>query len=337
MARTRHHVAFALLALMALAACGPSAAASGQLSVAAAGTEASPNAVPSVVLSVGAVQQPTAATVTPTPSELTSSNATVPSFSHIYMLVMENREFSDIVGSSEAPYINELISKYGLATNYKAIAHPSFPNYIALFSGSTQGITDDKVHNINATSLLDQIEAKGKTWKAYAQNMPGNCFAGGTASGGEDGAGEYLRRHNPAISFVGISESLLRCGNISNFKHFDPSAADFEFIAPNACNDMHSCEIAQGDAFLKDFVPKILNGRAWQDGGVLFIVWDEGTTKDGGGGKVPLIVISNLVKPGFQSSKSYTHYSLLRTIEDAWNMECLVNACSASNLAEFFQ
>ncbi len=285
---------------------------------------------------------PVAATYTPvpatsTPTRTSSANVAPPNFSHIYMILMENKEYSSIVGSSSAPYINSLIARYGLATNYDALAHPSEPNYIALFSGSTQGITSDGTFNFSAKNLTDQLQAHGKTWKMFAQNVPLNCYTGSSASGGEDGTGSYVRRHEPAISFTDISGNPTRCANITDFTHFDPRAANYEFIKPNLCNDMHDCSISVGDSFLQGFVPTILNSAAWQHGGVLFILWDEGSTSIGGGGNVAVLVMAKNVPPGFRSSTAHNHYSLLRTIEDAWGLGCLVNTCSANNLAEFFR
>ncbi len=248
---------------------------------------------------------------------------------------MENKNYEVIVGNSDAPYINSLIAAYGLATNYSGVAHPSEPNYLALFSGSTQGIADDANHDFAGHNLADQLEAQGKTWKMFAQNVPPDCFTGAVATGGEDGSGTYARKHEPAISFTDISGSPARCSNITDFTHFDPAAADFEFITPNMCNDMHDCSVATGDAFLQNFVPTILNSPAWKQGGVLFITWDEneGTS----GNRVPTLVISPNVPKGFQSNVAHTHYSLLRTIEDAWGLDCLNNACQANNLNEFFR
>ncbi len=170
---------------------------------------------------------------------------------------MENKGYEDIVGNSNAPYVNSLIADYGLATNYDGVAHPSQPNYLALFSGSTQGIADDANHDFSGKNLADRLEARGKTWRVFAQNVPLDCFTGATATGGEDGAGTYARKHEPAISFTDISTSPSRCGNITDFTHFDLAAADFEFIAPNLCNDMHDCSVATGDAFLRRLVPAI--------------------------------------------------------------------------------
>ena len=264
-------------------------------------------------------------TTTPAPKR-----AALPSFNSIYVIVMENKEYGSVVGNPQLPYINSLIAQYGLATNYDAVTHPSQPNYLALLSGSTQGVTDDGVHEVNGPNLLDQIEAKGRTWRVYEQNLPGGCFTGATASGG------YARRHDPAMSFTQISGSPSRCANITDLTNFDPNAANFEFIVPNTCNDMHNCGAPEGDRFLKSFVPGILASRAWKQGGVLFIVWDEGTSNLGGGGRVPLLVISNQVAAGFKSALPHNHYSLVRTIEDAWGLGCLNHACTANNLAEFF-
>ncbi len=245
---------------------------------------------------------------------------------------MENHGLSGILGNGAAPYLNSLIARYGLATDYRAVAHPSEPNYLALFSGSTQGVSDDGVHNIAAGTIADQLDAAGRTWRVFAQNVPPDCFRGYSAGGGPDGPGTYARKHEPAISFTGVSGNAARCANITDFAHFDPASADYELIIPNMCNDMHDCGVAQGDRFLTGFVPRILDSAAWTQGGVLFITWDEGS----GSEPVATLVIAPGVPAGFRSSVPHDHYSLLRTIEDAWGLPCLANACRANAMAEFF-
>ncbi len=265
-----------------------------------------------------------------------SKDTGLPSFSHIYTIIMENREYDSVVGSQNAPFINSLIGEYGSATNYTAVAHPSEPNYFALFSGSTQGAAGDGIYNLSGQNLADQIQAAGKTWRVFAENYPGGCFKGAVASGGQDAPGTYARKHNPAISFTDITNSPERCANITDLSHFDAGAANYELIVPNLCNDMHDCSSGAGDNFLRQFVPKILASGAWQNGGVLFVVWDEGGSTLGGGGRVALLVISKEVTKGFQSAARYNHYSLVRTIEDAWGLPCLNLACQANNLSAFF-
>ena len=324
-----------LIILFALAACAPPPPGTVVLTAPTAAAILTSPAVPASVPKTP--MPPTSASEASTPVATQLADPSLPVFSHIDVIVMENKEYGDIVGSSHAPYLNSLIAQYGLATNYTGITHPSEPNYFALFSGSTQGATNDGVYNLDGKNLADQLEVKGKTWKVFAENVPANCFTDVLAQGGEDGSGTYVRKHDPAISFTNISGSPERCANITDLAHFDPAAANYALIIPNQCHNMHDCSVAAGDDFLKGFVPKILNSRAWQDGGVLFITWDEGLTSLGGGGQVPLLVISNRVPKGFRSSVEHNHYSLLRTVEDAWGLGCLNQACAASSLQEFFR
>ena len=273
----------------------------------------------------------------PTPTPTPTPAPVLPNFGHVFVILMENEEQTSIIGNSLAPYINGLANQYGNASNYTAVAHPSEPNYLALWSGSTQGVTDDAVYNFSSgTTLADQIDAAGKSWHVAAQNVPLGCYAGATASGGEDGTGTYARKHEPAISWTSVSGNGTRCANITDFTHFDPNVGNFWFIVPNLCNDMHDCSISTGDTFLKNFMPKILTSAAFANS-VIFLTWDEGTTATGGGGKVATIVISPFAKPSFVSSTAHTHYSLLHTIQTAWGLACLANTCAANDLREFFQ
>jgi hypothetical protein len=255
----------------------------------------------------------------------------VPAFTHIYLIVMENKAYGSIVGSRYAPYEASLIARYGLATNFWAESHPSEPNYIAMTSGGLQGVGTDGYYNLAARSVFDQIEAAGRTWHVYAQSYPGNCYTGSVSAPNADGPGyasEYVRKHNPAISYSAIVHDKTRCANITRLAAFDPAAADFEMIVPNLCNDMHSCSVGIGDAFLKAFVPRILNSPAFQ-GSVLFITWDEGI---GSTNKVATIVASSgMIGPSRYAARS-DHYSLLRTIEDAWGMPPLGLAARATPL-----
>jgi phosphatidylinositol-3-phosphatase len=284
---------------------------------------------------------PSPATATPSPTadgRRVAVNAAIPAFSHIYLIVMENHEYSSIVGSSHAPYLNSLIRRYGLATNDHAVTHPSEPNYLALFAGSTFGVRDDGIHNLAARNLADQLEAKGRTWHVYAQDLPSRCYAGASARGGVDlvgAAGWYARKHEPAISFTDIARNATRCGRITHLAGFSATAASFELIVPNMTNDMHDGTIAQGDSFLRSFVPRITSSSAFATS-LLLITWDEGSTNLGGGGHVATLVVSPRVPAGFRSSVSHTHYSLLRTVEDAWGLGCLNQTCAANDLREFF-
>lgn len=262
----------------------------------------------------------------------------VPAFSHIYVIVMENHEYGSIVGNSQAPYLNALIRRYGLATNYHAVAHPSQPNYLALFAGSTFGIRDDGIHNLAGATLADQLAAHHRTWHVYAQDLGSPCSRVAARYGPVDllgAAGWYVRKHEPAISFTRISANPASCAHITGLAGFRPTAASFELIVPNMTNDMHDGSIAQGDAFLRAFVPRITGSPAFADS-LLVITWDEGSTSAGGGGHVPAIVIAPGMTRGLRSAVPHDHYSLLRTIEEAWGLGCLRLACRANDLREFF-
>jgi hypothetical protein len=303
----------ALLALAAVLVVGWSA------------VSTAPGATPSATDQVAGSSQ--LGSVQPTPRE-------VPAFKHIYVIILENKEYGSIVGSDRAPYQNELIARYGIATDFYGETHPSEPNYIALTSGGLQGTNSDGTYNLNAANLFDQIEAAGKTWHVYAQGYPGGCYTGSVGPVVTDGVGEpgeYVRKHNPAISYTSISKNSDRCANITKLDGFDPAAADFEMIIPNQINDMHSSSVAVGDAFLKAFVPSILDSPAFA-GSVLFITFDEGATNLQGGGHIATIVAGPGMPPGSRYGGRANHYSMLRTIELAWDLPLLGEAQTAATL-----
>lgn len=283
------------------------------------------------------------------PTSIVTENATetqtssgLPNFSHIFIIILENKEARQILGSPDAPYLNQLARDYGLAGNYYAITHPSLPNYLALTGGDTFGITSDcNTCFVNADNIASQLAKAGKTWKAYMESMPGPCFTG-------DGQSGYRLKHDPFMYYDNIRKNPDLCSQVVPFTQFSSdlqagSLPDFVWITPNTCNDMHNCSIRTGDSWLKNWVPKILASPDWLNNGVLFITFDEGVGQSGccsfaAGGKVFTLVISNLVKAGYVSPSSYDHYSLLRTIETSWNLPLLGKAADDSTLpmSDFF-
>jgi hypothetical protein len=150
------------------------------------------------------------------------------------------------------------------------------------------------------------------------------------AKDGRDGTGVY-RKHNPAISFTAIMVRL--SARTSGFHAFIRRGRSV-YIVPNLCHDMHDCPIADGDAWLRDFVPGILESEAFRSGGVLFVTFDEGTDAEN---RLATIVIGPDVEPGFRSDVPHNHYSLLRTLQESWGLECLAESCTANTLGEFFR
>jgi hypothetical protein len=257
------------------------------------------------------------------------------SITHVVVVWMENEEASSITSSS-MPYLYGLGQRYGRANQYFGVSHPSLPNYLAFWSGSTHGVTDDAVHNLAGPSLSSQMAAAGRSWRIYAQNYPSasGCQTGSGYSGGVDGwgvAGSYARKHDPAMSFTDVSGSAA-CANIQPLARFDPSV-NLAFVVPNLCNDMHDCSLASGDRFLQAFLPTVFAAPDWAHT-LLVVSFDEGSSSSHGGGQV-FTVVARPGLAGITSSTFHNHYGLLRTIEDMFGLACLNSACSASPLTEF--
>lgn len=247
----------------------------------------------------------------------------------VWVIVMENRSYGQVIGEGDAPFINAFAARYGSATDYHGVARPSQPNYLALISGSTQGVTDDGVHDLNAKTLFDQLDAAGRRWRVFAENVPSGCYLGAAARNGPDGEGVYTRKHEPAISFVSISRNPARCGRIGNLASFSPRAADFNLIIPNLCHDMHDCSTRIGDSWLSQFVPRLLDSDAFRQGGLLVITFDEASSKDESQHTV-LLFAAQALSPGTRVTGPANHYSLLRTIQTIFGLDCLAQSCEAA-------
>jgi hypothetical protein len=293
--------------------------------------------VVAIVVVVWQAGRPASGEPSPPESRQPVPNASgLPQLRHVYLLILENKSPDQIGDADEAPYYASLLRANASTTDYHAVARPSQPNYIALFSGSTHGIDDDKVHNLDARTIADQLEKVGKSWHVYAENVPEGCYTGETASDGRDGTGTYARKHEPAISFDAIRHDPARCARITNFSSFRAGEVDFSLILPNLCHDMHDCSVAEGDRFLRDWIPRLVDGAGWTDRDLLVITFDEGAGRDQQNELLTLFA-GSLVKPGFRSPVRYDHYSLLRTFEDAWGLGCIANSCSAAAMTDMFK
>jgi hypothetical protein len=250
---------------------------------------------------------------------------------HVAVLVMENEEFGDVIGSASAPFINSLAHRYALARNLYATSHPSLPNYLALTGGSTFGISSDCTDcSVQATSLVDQLEQHGLSWKAYMEDLPRPCFTGA-------GSGGYAKKHDPFAYYTRITADLARCRRIVPLGQLTSDAQSgrlprFVWIAPNLCHDMHDCDVSVGDRFLSREVPPLL--KALGPRGVLFLVWDEGSSDSGccrlaSGGHVVGVVAGGLASRGAQLRTPVDHYSVLQTVEDLLGLPRLRGAACA--------
>jgi phosphatidylinositol-3-phosphatase len=256
-------------------------------------------------------------------------------FAHVIWIWMENHSYSQIIGSSSAPYINLLARGCGLAANYTAVSHPSLPNYIAATSGGTWGITDDNPpssHPLAVTSIFQQASSA----RSYEEGMPFSCDL--TSSG------EYAVKHNPEAYFT-PTRTACKAGDVplgtTSSGAFSKAIKTgklpaFSFVTPNLCDDMHDCSIQTGDRWLKTWVPTITASPSYRAGNtVLFITWDE---DDGSSGNhVATIVASPYTTPGTKSGTPFTHYSLLRTAEELLAIRShLGRAASAASMRSAF-
>jgi hypothetical protein len=255
--------------------------------------------------------------------------ATTPpaTYEHVVWIVMENHAYSQIAGSASAPYLNRLARSCGLATRFSAETHPSLPNYIAMTSGSPQGIGDDagpSAHRLTAASLFSQLAPGG--WRALQESMPSPCAL--------SDAGRYAVRHNPAAYYTRL-RSACRADDVP-LTSTPNLTARFTFVTPNVCHDMHDCSVATGDAWLKGFVPKVLASPQYRAGRTaVFVTWDEDDHSSAN--HVATLVLAPSVKRGMKAGAAFDHYSLLRTTEQLLGLKrFLGRAATATSMRTAF-
>jgi phospholipase C len=302
---------------------------------------------------------------------VTTASASAPrsnlkNFQHVWVVMMENTSEESLIGNlTSAPFVNQLASQYGFASQYFGVTHPSQPNYIAITSGSTNGIADDNDHTIDVPNIVDQLEAHGMTWRDYQQSL---SLCNGDKLAHACGNQLYERKHNPFVSYLDVQSNPARMANVVDLSQLHADlwsghAPDYSFIAPDQCHDMHGrastpsdpCDFSNeqsiiqlGDAFLRWLVGEITSSPAWTGNSAIFVVWDEsdftGTGPAGfgdtrgccdavpGGGHVVGIVISHSDHQPRTSDVPYNHYSVLATIEDGWKLGCLAFTCDTANV-----
>jgi acid phosphatase len=249
-------------------------------------------------------------------------DGTAPQPAHVVVVVVGN-DSAKTLTPKNAPYITALGRHGARFSNAHAETHPSQPNYLALFAGSTHGVTGDGCpHEFASENLASELVTSGRTFTGYAESMPSDGYRGCAD-------GLFTRTHAPWIDFTNVpASSSLR------FKHFPTS--DFaklptvSFVIPNLCDDMRKCSIATGDAWLK----KNLSGYAsWAKthDSLLIVTFDE--VPHAAESRIPLIVYGQGVKTGAYGRK-VNHYSLLRTLEDMYGLACTAHACDATALTQ---
>jgi hypothetical protein len=234
--------------------------------------------------------------------------AAVPRPDHVVVVVMENHSYGEVIGNPAAPYINSLASTGATFTASTGVTHPSEPNYLALYSGSTQGLTDDSCpHTYTSADLGSELIAAQLTFKGYSESMPSNGYTGCTS-------GSYARKHNPWVNFTSVPAASNL--TFSDFPTDYTTLPTVSFVVPNLLNDMHDGSVATGDAWLQQH----LDGYAqWAKThhSLLVVTWDEDDSS--ANNQIPTIFVGGPVQPG-SYPEPINHYNVLRTIEDAYGL-----------------
>jgi hypothetical protein len=249
--------------------------------------------------------------------------------SHVFVIVMENKEYGDVIGSPSSPYVTALARRYASATGFFGVRHPSLPNYFALTAGTTFGVTSDCTGcQQSGASIVDQLEAAGVSWKAYMGGMPSACFKGASS-------GQYAKKHDPFMYYRGVADQPARCAKVAPESELSADLRagrlpTFAFLSPGLCDDTHDCALDQGDRYLLRTVPPILSALGPR--GYLVLTWDEGTSNRGccgglaNGGQIATVIAGAGVRRAASLPGPYTHYSTLRLIEDSLGLPRLANA-----------
>jgi phosphatidylinositol-3-phosphatase len=226
---------------------------------------------------------------------------------HIVIVIEENKSFNQIIGNREAPYINKLAKSGALFTESYGVTHPSQPNYLALFSGSTRGVMSNICPlTLSGDNLASLLRAKGLSFTSYAESMP---------QAGYDGCyyGAYMRKHNPVANWKELTASN------QPFSAFPTDYAQLPavaFIVPDQLNDMHDGSIERGDAWLKQNIERYAQW-AMKHNSLLIVTWDE---DDGSSdNRVATIFVGAMVKPG-RYKQRIDHYNVLHTIEEMYGL-----------------
>ena len=233
-------------------------------------------------------------------------------FSHVFLVVLENRDYLNVIGSSQWPYLNRIANQYAYATQYSGVTHPSVGNYFMLTTGDTVTNNDNWSTVINNDNIVRHLLSAGKTWTSYAEDLPSVGYLG-------PDQGTYTRHHNPFVYFSDVANSTAERQHLKQFSSFASDLAagnltNLVYIVPNSCNDGHDCTDAQVDAWLQANIDPILHNAAFANSAVI-ITFDESETfslSSANAWRVPFVFASPRGKTAFTAATTYTHAATLR-------------------------
>jgi len=267
---------------------------------------------------------------------------------HVFVVVLENHSFGQVIGNPVMPYLNGLATAHGLAADYFANAHPSIPNYFMLTTGNLETFDDSFTGTISDDNIVRALGGAGKSWKAYIESIPSTGYLG-------PNSGTYLKRHNPFAYLSDVTGSATQAANMIPFSQLSAdlaagTLANFVYILPNSQDDAHDCpgggsscmddqKLAAADAWLRANINPVITSPKFGNS-VLIITFDESVDTDitNGGGQVTTVLVGPHVKTGFRSSTMYQHQSLLRLVLQLLNVSDMPGASAMANsMGEFFQ
>ncbi|HEY7405859.1 MAG TPA: alkaline phosphatase family protein [Candidatus Angelobacter sp.] len=294
----------------------------------------------------GGVSTSTSSGPTPTPTPL--APGTIPAADHVFLIMLENHGFAQVIGSPAMPYLNSLATQHALATNYFADTHPSIGNYFMLTTGAIQTNDDAFTGTISSDTIPRAFASAGKTWKSYTESLPSVGYTGGDVY-------PYFKHHNPFVYMTDVLNSSTETANVAPFSQLATDMAagalpNFVYIAPNAENDAHDCpgggslctddqKLTAADTWLKTNIDPLINSPSLANS-VFIITFDEALDIDlrGGGGQVAMVMVGAHVKPGFKSTTFFQHESTLRVILDLLQVsDHPGKSATAPQMQEFFQ
>ncbi|HLJ85413.1 MAG TPA: alkaline phosphatase family protein [Candidatus Angelobacter sp.] len=244
---------------------------------------------------------------------------------HIVVVIEENHSFADIIGSSSAPFINSLAQQGASFTQSFAIEHPSEPNYLDLFSGTNQGVTDDSCpHTFSVENLASELVAAGHTFTGFAEDLPS---AGSTTCT----SGAYARKHVPWTNFTNIATSANQ--PFSAFPTNFTTLPTISFVIPNLNDDMHDGTVAAGDTWLQQHLNNYIQ-FAKTNNSLLIITWDEDDNSMNN--QIPTIFVGPMVKTG-QFTETINHFNVLRTLEDLYGLTHVAGSVNATPITDVWQ
>lgn len=258
---------------------------------------------------------------------------------HIFVIMMENLSYSDALAT---PSLMAEAHRYAYDTEYFGVTHPSLPNYLAATAGTTFGITSDCLTCfVSSTNLADQLTSAGVSWGAYFGGVSSECYLGTSY-------GTYAAKHNPFRYFDDLRSSASSCANLHPLADLQlllsqasSTLPDFVWVTPDICEDGHDCAAQQAGVWLSNEITQITSTTTWKEGGLILVAWDEGSGSDtasitpsgsveptGGGGHAFALVVSPLLAPSTVLSTPMNEYSILATLEHAYNLPYLGQAAN---------